>query len=80
MHTQAHMGKRMNMAKTKLAVRTVVAGYRSANRTAKAVGGEHGDEITAHAKRRAGEILDDISEDGTDAAVERRDARREVES
>lgn len=72
------MKKRMNSARTKLAVRTVVVGYRSARTTAKAVGGPRADEIKASARTRAGEILDDLDTGGTDAAPERRAARKEV--
>lgn len=73
------MTKRMNASRTKLAVRTVVVGYRSAKTTAESVGGAPGEEIEAKAKVRAGEILDEIDNAGTDAEPERAGARRELE-
>jgi hypothetical protein len=73
------MTKRMDASRTKLAVRTVVVGYRSAKTTADMVGGEHGEEIAAKAKERAGKILDEIDQAGTDADSEKAGARREVE-
>jgi len=75
----AGVGKKMNHSQTKLAVRTVVVGYRSAKDTARLVGGERGDEINARAKARANEILDEIDDQGTDAEHEKHAARREVE-
>jgi hypothetical protein len=69
----------MNQSQTKLAVRTVVVGYRSAKDTARLVGGSRGDKITARAKAKAHEILDAIDLDGTDAENEREAARREVQ-
>jgi hypothetical protein len=73
------MAKRMDSSRTRLAVRTVLVGFRAAKVTAEQVGGPDGEEIEATAKRRAGEILDEIDRDGTDAEDERRAARREVE-
>jgi hypothetical protein len=74
----AGVGKKMNHSETKLAVRTVVVGYRSAKDTARLVGGSRGDEIKARAKTKAHEILDAIDQDGTDAEDEKQAARREV--
>lgn len=73
------VGKKMNHSQTKLAVRTVVIGYRSAKDTARLVGGPRGDEIKARAKAKAHEILDAIDDQGTDATDEKDAARREVE-
>jgi hypothetical protein len=75
----ASVGKKMNHSQTKLAVRTVVVGYRSARDTARLVGGSRGNDIAARAKVRANQILDEIDEHGTDAEHEREAARREVE-
>ena len=69
----------MNQSQTKLAVRTVVVGYRSAKDTARLVGGPRGNEIQARAKARAKQILDEIDDKGTDAEQEKGAARREVE-
>jgi hypothetical protein len=73
------MARRMDSSRTRLAVRTVLVGFRAAKVTAEQVGGPDGEKIEATAKRRAGEILDEIDRDGTDAEDERRAARREVE-
>jgi hypothetical protein len=73
------MAKRMDSSRTRLAVRTVLVGFRAAKVTAEQVGGPDGEEIEATAKRRAGEILDEIDKYGTDAEDERRAVRREVE-
>jgi hypothetical protein len=75
----ARVGKKMNHSQTKLAVRTVVVGYRSAKDTARLVGGPRGNEIEARAKARAHEILDAIDDNGTDAENEKEAPRREVE-
>jgi hypothetical protein len=69
----------VNHSQTKLAVRTVVVGYRSARDTARLVGGSRGNEIAAQAKARAKQILDEIDDHGTDAENETEAARREVE-
>ena len=69
----------MNHSETKLAVRAVVVGYRSAKDTARLVGGPRGDEIKSRAKAKAHEILDAIDHDGTDAENEKEAARREVQ-
>jgi hypothetical protein len=55
----------MDRSRTKLAVRTVLVGFRAAKVTAEQVGGVRGEEIAATAKRRAGEILDEIDQYGT---------------
>jgi hypothetical protein len=73
------MAKRMDADRTKLAVRTVVGGLRSARSTAEQIGGERGVQIKQHAKVRAAEILDEIEEQGTDADDEKLVARRELE-
>ena len=69
----------MNQSETRLAVRAVVVGYRSAKDTARLVGGSRGNEIAAQAKARANQILDEIDEHGTDAENDKEAARREVE-
>jgi len=69
----------MNQSQTKLAIRTVVVGYRSAKDTARLVGGQQGNEIAARAQARARQILDEIDAHGTDAEQEKDAARREVE-
>jgi hypothetical protein len=76
---QERMAGGMDRSRTKLAVRTVLVGFRAAKVTAEQVGGLRGEEIAATAKRRAGEILDEIDQYGTNAEDERRMARREVE-
>jgi hypothetical protein len=61
--TLAHrldMPKRMDADRTKLAVRTVVSGFRSARSTAEHIGGERGAKIKLQAKTRAAEILDEV--------------------
>jgi hypothetical protein len=73
------MAKRMDSSRTRLAVRTVLVGFRAAKVTAEQVGGPDGEELAATAKRRAGEILDEIDKYGTNAKDERRAARREVD-
>jgi len=80
--TLAHrldMAKRMDADRTKLAVRTVLGGFRSARSTAEQIGGEHGAQIKQHAKARAAEILDEVEERGTDADDEKLVAWRELE-
>ncbi len=74
------MAKGMDPSRTKLAVRTVLVSFRAAKVTAEQVGGLRGEQIAATAKRRAGEILDEIDQYGTNAEDERRVARREVDS
>lgn len=59
------MAKRMDSSRTRLAVRTVLVGFRAAKVTAEQVGGPDGEELAATAKRRAGEILDEIDKYGT---------------
>jgi hypothetical protein len=73
------MARRMDSSRTRLAVRTVLVGFRAAKVTAKQVGGPEGEWLAATAKRRAGEILDEIDRDGTNAKEELRAARREVD-
>ena len=69
----------MNHSQTKLAVRAVVVGYRSAKDTARLLGGSRGSKIAAQAKAKANQILDEIDHQGTDAENEKEAARREVE-
>jgi len=68
----------MDPDRTKLAVRVVVGGFRSAKATGEQLGGSRGEEIAHTAKTRASQILDEIDESGTDADEEKREARREV--
>jgi hypothetical protein len=74
------MKQRLNKGRTKLAVRTVIVGYRSARSTAQEVGGPRGHEIAERAKARAGEILDQLDHEGTNAEDERRTAREELDN
>ena len=75
----ASVGKKMDESRTKLAVRAVIVGFRSARDTARLIGGQRGNDIAAHAKARAHKILDAIDDHGTDAENEKEAARREVE-
>jgi hypothetical protein len=54
-------------------------GLRSARETEEQVGGTRGKEITQTANQRAGQILDEIDREGTNADEEMREARREVD-
>ena len=73
------MAERMSVSRTKLAVRAVVAGYRSVIHAAKRIGGTRGDEMTSSARSRSREILDDIDQHGTNADEDKRAARREID-
>jgi hypothetical protein len=80
--TLAHrldMPKRMDADRTKLAVWTVVSGFRSVRSTAEQIGRGRGAKIKLQTKTRAAEILDEIGEQGTDADDGKLAAWREVE-
>lgn len=72
------MAKRMDPTRTKIAVRAALVGFRSAKATADKVGGPRGGSMEARAREWAGELLDQIDREGTDAEDEKRAARREI--